>query len=72
MYAGRIVAVGRTPEGANAALYRVSSRSFPNRQAVDLGGKLAIVPREGHEGDVQKNQIGSLVTSKLPGMIAIT
>jgi IMP cyclohydrolase len=55
MYVGRIVAVGRTPEGANAALYRVSSRSFPNRQAVDLGGKLAIVPREGHEGDVQKN-----------------
>ena len=55
MYVGRIVAVGRTPEGANAALYRVSSRSFPNRKAVDLGGKLAIVPREGHEGDVQKN-----------------
>lgn len=55
MYAGRIVAVGRTRSGANAALYRVSSRSFPNRQAVDLGGRLAIVPREGHEGDVQKN-----------------
>lgn len=55
MYVGRIVAVGRTPEGANAALYRVSSRSFPNRQAVDLGGKLAIVPRAGHEADIQKN-----------------
>ena len=55
MYAGRIVAVGRTPGGANAVLYRVSSRSFPNRKAVDLGGRLAIVPREGHEGDVQKN-----------------
>ena len=55
MYAGRIVAAGRTRSGANAALYRVSSRSFPNRQAVDLGGRLAIVPREGHEGDVYKN-----------------
>jgi IMP cyclohydrolase len=55
MYVGRIVAVGRTPEGANTALYRVSSRSFPNRQAVDLGGKLAIVPRPGHEADIQKN-----------------
>jgi IMP cyclohydrolase len=55
MYVGRIVAVGRTAQGANAALYRVSSRSFPNRQAVDLGGKLAVVPREGHEADVQKN-----------------
>ena len=55
MYVGRIVAVGRTPEGANAVLYRVSSRSFPNRMAVDLGGRLAIVPRKGHEGDIQKN-----------------
>lgn len=55
MYVGRIVGVGRTQGGANTALYRVSSRSFPNRQAVDLGGKLAIVPREGHEGDIQKN-----------------
>lgn len=55
MYVGRIVAVGRTSAGANTALYRVSSRSFPNRQAVDLGGKLAIVPRPGHEADIQKN-----------------
>jgi IMP cyclohydrolase len=55
MYVGRIVAVGRTTGGANAALYRVSSRSFPSRTCVDLGGKLAIVPREGHEGDVHKN-----------------
>jgi IMP cyclohydrolase len=55
MYVGRIAAVGQTREGANVALYRVSSRSFPNRQAVDLGDRLAIVPREGHEGDVHKN-----------------
>jgi len=55
MYVGRIVAVARTRAGANAGLYRVSSRSFPNRHAVDIGGRLAIVPREGHEGDVHKN-----------------
>jgi IMP cyclohydrolase len=55
MYVGRIVALGRTRSGSNAALYRVSSRSFPSRTCVDLGGKLAIVPREGHEGDVHKN-----------------
>ncbi len=55
MYVGRIVAVGRTRAGANAGLYRVSSRSFPNRRAVEIGGRLAIVPREGHEGDVHKN-----------------
>ena len=55
MYVGRIVAVGRTRAGANAALYRVSSRSFPNRRAVDLGGRIAIVPREGFESDVARN-----------------
>jgi IMP cyclohydrolase len=55
MYVGRIVAVGRTRAGHNAGLYRVSSRSFPSRQAVDLNGRLAIVPREGHESDVHKN-----------------
>jgi IMP cyclohydrolase len=52
---GRIAAVARSSDGRNAALYRVSSRSFPNRVAVDLGGRIAIVPRAGHEGDVDKN-----------------
>ncbi|HTO52289.1 MAG TPA: IMP cyclohydrolase [Myxococcota bacterium] len=55
MYVGRIVAVGRTRAGSNAALYRVSSRSFPNRMAVEVEGRLAIVPRPGHEGDLHKN-----------------
>ncbi len=55
MYVGRILAVGRTKAGANAVMYRVSSRSFPNRMAVDNAGTLAIVPRPGHEGDIQKN-----------------
>jgi IMP cyclohydrolase len=47
--------VARSAAGRNAALYRVSSRSFPDRVAVDLGGRIAVVPRSGHEGDVQKN-----------------
>lgn len=34
MYLGRIVAIGMTPQGKAAAMYRVSSRSFPNREAV--------------------------------------
>jgi len=55
MYVGRIVAVGRTRAGANAGLYRVSSRSFPNRRAVEVNGRLAIMPREGHEGDILKS-----------------
>lgn len=55
MYVGRIVALGRTRSGANAALYRVSSRSFPSRTCVEQDGRLAIVPREGHEGDLRKS-----------------
>ena len=57
MYVGRIVAVGRTPNGNNAVMYRVSSRSFPNRRTVSrrAGTGLAIVPREGHESDLSKN-----------------
>lgn len=55
MYVGRIVAMGRTPSGANAVAYRVSSRSFPNRAAIEQEGRLAIVPREGHEADLSKS-----------------
>ena len=55
MYVGRIVAVGRTREGRLAALYRVSSRSFPNREAQLKETGVAIVPKPGHEGDVFKN-----------------
>ena len=71
MYVGRIVAVGCSSSGANAALYRVSSRSFPNRKAVDLGGRLAVVPREGHEGDVQKNPYIAYNCLRLAGGWAI-
>ncbi|MFA6930366.1 MAG: IMP cyclohydrolase [Lentisphaeria bacterium] len=55
MYVGRIVAVGRTVNGVGAALYRVSSRSFPNRQAVLLDQAIAIVPKPGYENDIKKN-----------------
>jgi IMP cyclohydrolase len=55
MYVGRIVAVGRTPQGRNAVLYRVSSRSFPNRRTVMTPRGLAVVPIEGHEKDIFKN-----------------
>ena len=55
MYVGRIVAVGRTPNGNNAVMYRVSSRSFPNRRTVETPRGLAVVPIEGHEKDISKN-----------------
>lgn len=55
IYLGRMVAVGMTPSGKLSVMYRVSSRSFPNRQAKVNDQKVSIVPKPGHEGDVFKN-----------------
>ena len=55
MYIGRIVSVVQTREGKLGAVYRVSSRSFPNRTAVPGENKVSIVPKVGHEGDIHKN-----------------
>ncbi len=55
MYVGRIVAVGRTLAGRAAGLYRVSSRSFPNREAKILPKGVAIVPKPGFENDIHRN-----------------
>ncbi|MDD5729110.1 MAG: IMP cyclohydrolase [Victivallales bacterium] len=55
MYLGRIVAAAMTPEGKPVAMYRVSSRSFPNREAVQKGETVAIMPREGFEADLKKS-----------------
>ncbi|HCN07692.1 MAG TPA: IMP cyclohydrolase, partial [Lentisphaeria bacterium] len=55
MYVGRIVAVGRNANGAACGLYRVSSRSFPNREARILENSVAILPKPGHEDDIYKN-----------------
>lgn len=55
LYIGRIVAVAKTPAGALTALYRVSSRSFPNRTAVVSEDRVSIVPKAGHETDIQRN-----------------
>jgi len=55
MYIGRIVSVAQAQDGRLCAIYRVSSRSFPNRTAVIGGDKVSIVPKPGHELDVQKN-----------------
>lgn len=54
MYLGRIISIGSNENGSFAA-YRVSSRSFPNRQTVVNGDKAAIVPTEGSEDDIYKN-----------------
>jgi IMP cyclohydrolase len=55
MYVGRIVAIGNTPDNKLAAMYRVSARSFPNRQSIQMGETIAVVPREGFEKDIFRN-----------------
>ena len=71
MYVGRIVAVGKNMAGKNAVMYRVSSRSFPNRQAVDNNGTLAVVPRPGFETDLNKNPYIAYNALRLAGEWAI-
>jgi len=71
MYVGRIVAVGRTPEGRNAVMYRVSSRSFPNRRTVETAVALAVVPRQGHEADLSKNPYIAYNCLRLAGEVAV-
>ena len=71
MYVGRIVAVGKNAAGANAVMYRVSSRSFPNRQAIDNNGTLSVVPRPGFEMDLNKNPYIAYNALRLAGDWAI-
>lgn len=55
IYVGRIVCIGMTQDSRLCAAYRVSSRSFPNRRAVLRDGRVSIIPKSGHESDVEKN-----------------
>ena len=71
MYVGRIVVAGRTRSGYNAVAYRVSSRSFPNRMAVDREGTMVIVPRPGFESDLQQSPYISYNALRLAGDWAI-
>ncbi len=48
-YVGRIVGIGRTLEGFNAALYRLSSRTFPKRSLQVSQTTVRVVPQEGYE-----------------------
>ena len=56
VYVGRIVSVALNPDGRGVGMYRVSSRSFPNRSARVLGeDRAAILPKAGFEEDIHKN-----------------
>ena len=55
MYTGRILSTGMNCDGKTFIAYRVSSRSFPNRQCLKYDGRAAVVPIEGFEKDIFKN-----------------
>ena len=55
MYTGRILSIGMNSDGKPFAAYRVSSRSFPNRQCLAFDERAAVVPKEGFEKDIFKN-----------------
>ncbi|MEI6896653.1 MAG: IMP cyclohydrolase [Psychromonas sp.] len=55
MYVGRIVAAGLTEKGKFCVMYRVSSRTFPNRIIKENNGALFVMPKSGFESDIFKN-----------------
>lgn len=55
MYTGRILSIGMNCEGKPFVAYRVSSRSFPNRQCLKFNNRASIVPKEGFEKDIFEN-----------------
>ena len=71
MYVGRIVAVGRARDGRAAALYRVSSRSFPNRTIRTVENGAMVVPREGFQDDIYRNPYIAYRCLQIVGDVAI-
>ena len=71
MYVGRIVAVGMSRSGAATAMYRVSSRSFPNREARLMDGIVSIMPRKGFEDDLSKNPYIAYNCLRVAGEFAV-
>ena len=56
MYTGRILSTGMNTDGKPFVAYRVSSRSFPNRQCLKFENRAAIVPKEGFEKDIYEKR----------------
>ncbi|MBQ2831904.1 IMP cyclohydrolase [Methanobrevibacter sp.] len=55
MYTGRILSTGMNKDGKPFVAYRVSSRSFPNRQCLEFETRAAVVPKEGYVNDIFEN-----------------
>jgi IMP cyclohydrolase len=55
MYVGRIVAVGQARSNKLVAMYRLSSRSYPNREFRQNGQTVAVAAKPGFESKLQEN-----------------
>jgi IMP cyclohydrolase len=55
VYVGRIVSAGLTNSNRLCLMYRVSSRSFPNRVIKNIKNALAVIPSQGSETDIYQN-----------------
>jgi IMP cyclohydrolase len=71
MYVGRIVAVGMNKIGNLTAMYRVSSRSFPNRETRMIGDRVAVMPKPGFEDDLKKSPYITYNCIRITGDYAI-
>ena len=71
MYTGRILSIGMNSDGKPFAAYRVSSRSFPNRQCLKFDTRAPVVPKEGFEKDIYKNTYIAYNSLRIVGDTAI-
>jgi len=71
MYVGRMVGLGQTPSGRNCLLYRVSSRSFPNRRSVKREDRVVVLPKLGFEAESLSNPYVSYTALRVSPMWAV-
>ena len=71
MYCGRVVAVGMSPNSVPFVAYRISSRSFPNREIQVVEDAARVVPRPGFEADLQRNPFITYRCLKVLGGVSI-
>ncbi len=71
MYVGRIVAVGMNSSGEPVGMYRVSSRSFPNRETRLVDDRVSVMPKAGFEGDLNKSPYIAYNCLRLSGKYAV-
>jgi IMP cyclohydrolase len=60
-----------TPSGKSAAMYRVSSRSFPNRETIIKGETVSVMPRAGFEDDLKKSPYIAYNCVRMAGNYAV-